>query len=109
MNAPADAAFQTIAMPDRLLPAARRLAREIVRNAAPVSVSLNRQLLWRMLTAAHPAQALRAESVGMLIRGNDPVCAEGVGAFLQKRPPDFRRMVPRDLPDIFTGRGTRGG
>jgi enoyl-CoA hydratase/carnithine racemase len=95
--------------PDRLLPAARRLAREIVHNAAPVSVSLNRQLLWRMLAAAHPADAHRAESVGMLVRGNDADCAEGVGAFLDKRPPEFRQTVPKDLPDIFSERGAHGG
>jgi enoyl-CoA hydratase/carnithine racemase len=95
--------------PAELLPAARRLAREFAHNTAPVSVALNRQLLWRMLTAAHPAEAHRAESLGMLIRGNDPDCAEGVAAFLEKRPPEFRQTVSRDLPDIFSttanGRG----
>src|SRR5439155_1023832 len=37
-----------------LLGAARELAREIVENAAPVSVALARRMLWRMLGAEHP-------------------------------------------------------
>src|ERR1700740_1129816 len=37
--------------PEQLLGAARELAREIVDNAAPVSVALSRRMLWRMLGA----------------------------------------------------------
>jgi enoyl-CoA hydratase/carnithine racemase len=37
-----------------LLDAAGALAREIVDNAAPVSVALARQMMWRMLGAEHP-------------------------------------------------------
>ena len=38
--------------PDELLPAARALAREIADNAAPVSVALARQMLWRLSAGA---------------------------------------------------------
>jgi enoyl-CoA hydratase/carnithine racemase len=86
-----------------LLPAARELAAEIVRNCAPVSVALNRQLLWRMLTAAHPMQAHAAESRAMYQRGQARDTAEGVRAFLEKRPARFPETVPADLPDAFPG------
>lgn len=47
--------------PADLLPAATVLAREIVDYAAPVSVALTRQLMWRMLGADHPMEAHRIE------------------------------------------------
>ena len=43
--------------PDELMPAANALAREIADNTAPVSVAITRQMLWRMLGAAHPMAA----------------------------------------------------
>src|SRR5262249_19042513 len=39
---------RSVHAPDDLLPAAKALAREIADNAAPVSVALTRQLIWRM-------------------------------------------------------------
>ncbi|MEO7026108.1 MAG: enoyl-CoA hydratase-related protein, partial [Caulobacteraceae bacterium] len=46
--------------PADLLAAARGLAREIADNAAPVSVALTRQMLWRMSGAPHPMDAHKA-------------------------------------------------
>jgi enoyl-CoA hydratase/carnithine racemase len=92
---------RSIHPPAELLPAARRLAGEIATNAAPVSVALNRQLLWRMLTAPHPHDAHLVESRALYLRGASADCAEGVGAFLSKRPPVFRQTVPADLPEVF--------
>lgn len=91
---------RSIHPPDELLPAAQRLASEIAKNA-PVSVSLNRQLLWRMLTARHPHDAHMVESRALYLRGASADCAEGVGAFLAKRSPVFRQTVPADLPEVF--------
>jgi enoyl-CoA hydratase/carnithine racemase len=75
--------------PAELLPAARALAAEIADNAAPVSVALTRQLMWRMLGAAHPMDAHRADSRAMSARGRSADAHEGVTAFLEKRPADF--------------------
>src|SRR5437660_9423751 len=47
--------------PERLLPVARERALEIARNTSAVSVALSRQLLWRMLGAAHPMEAHRLD------------------------------------------------
>jgi len=64
---------------DELLEVARDLAREVAENTAPVSVALARQLMWRMLGAEHPMIAHRADSRGMVARGQSAAAAEGVG------------------------------
>lgn len=86
-----------------LLDAARALAREIAENTAPVSVALGRQLMWRMLGAEHPMIAHRADSRGMVARGQSADAAEGVTAFLEKRPASFPDRVSDGLPDIMPG------
>jgi enoyl-CoA hydratase/carnithine racemase len=86
-----------------LLNAARALAHEIAENTAPVSVALSRQLMWRMLGAEHPMIAHRADSRGMVARGQSADAAEGITAFLEKRPADFPDRVSDGLPDILQG------
>jgi enoyl-CoA hydratase/carnithine racemase len=88
---------------DEVLGAARALAAEIAENAAPVSVALARQLMWRMLGASHPMEAHRADSRGMLLRGQSDDAREGITAFLEKRPAHFTDSVSDGLPDIFPG------
>jgi len=87
--------------PAELLPAAYELAREIADNTSAISVALSRQMLWRMLGAAHPMEAHRVDSRGVLFTGASPDAREGVVAFLQKRPAEFPGRVSTDLPDIF--------
>jgi enoyl-CoA hydratase/carnithine racemase len=86
-----------------LLDAANTLAREIADNAAPVSVALARQMMWRMLGAEHPMLAHRADSRGMLYRGRSADAAEGISAFLEKREAVFPDKVSTGLPDIMPG------
>ena len=86
---------------DELLDAARALAREIAENTAPVSVALARQLMWRMLGAEHPMLAHRADSRGMFVRGQSADAAEGITAFLEKRPASFPERVSEGLPEIM--------
>ncbi len=88
---------------DELLDAARALAREIAENTAPVSVALARQLMWRMLGAEHPMLAHRADSRGMLSRGQSADAVEGITAFLDKRPAQFPDRVSHGLPDVMPG------
>jgi len=87
--------------PDALMPAARALALEIADNAAPVSVALSRQMLWRMMGADHPMRAHRVDSRAIQSRGRSADVREGVGAFLEKRPAVFPDRVSADMPDFF--------
>ncbi|WP_430335778.1 crotonase/enoyl-CoA hydratase family protein [Rhodococcus sp. ACT016] len=89
--------------PDELLGAARALAAQIIDETAPVSMALTRQLVWRMLSAAHPMEAHIAESRGLRAQGSSSDAYEGVTSFLQKRPPHFTRTVGSDMPEIFPG------
>jgi enoyl-CoA hydratase/carnithine racemase len=89
-----------------LLDAARELAREIAENTAPVSVALARRMLWTMLGAEHPMLAHRADSRGMLYRGQSADAVEGVTSFLEKRPARFSDRVSDGLPDIMPGWST---
>jgi enoyl-CoA hydratase/carnithine racemase len=86
---------------EELLDAAHQIAREIIDNAAPVSVALARRMMWRMLGAEHPMLAHRADSRGMFARGQSADAREGVTAFLEKRPARFPDRVSDGLPDLF--------
>jgi len=87
--------------PEDLLGAARALATEIATNSAPVSVALTRQLMWRGLVADHPMEAHRIDSPGVTTTGSGADAREGISAFFEKRPPEWRQQVPGDLPDWF--------
>ena len=68
-----------------------------------MSVALARRMLWTMLGAEHPMLAHRADSRGMLLRGQSADAAEGITAFLEKRPARFPDRVSDGLPDILPG------
>ena len=87
--------------PDELMPAAMALAREIADNTAPVSVALNRQMLWKMLGADHPMEAHKVDSKGIYARGKSADVKEGVTAFLEKRPARFPMKVSDGMPSYY--------
>lgn len=87
--------------PEELLPAAYAIAAEIAEHTAPVSVALNRQMLWRMLGADHPMTAHILDSRAMQARGSSEDAKEGVTAFLEKRPPRFPNRISTDMPDFY--------
>ena len=104
---PADEALarglmRTVYAGEELLPAAYALAREIADNAAPVSVALSRQLMWRMLAAPTPYHAHVADSRAIHARGQSQDVREGIASFMEKRAPVFPERVSSDLPDIFS-------
>lgn len=85
---------------EELLPAAVDAARALVDGTAPVSVALNRRLLWHMSGAAHPVEAHRLESAYIAARAKSADALEGAGSFLERRPAVFQTCVSRDLPDL---------
>jgi enoyl-CoA hydratase/carnithine racemase len=92
---------RSVHAPDELLAVAHALAREVADNAAPVSIALTRQLLWRMLGASHPMEAHRADSRAIYLRGQSADAIEGVTSFLEKRPAVFPDRVSDGVPDVF--------
>ena len=78
--------------PEDLLPTAKAYARRLTSGTSPVSVALNRQLLWRMAGAAHPMEAHRLDTRLMLdLSMGDG--REGVASFQEKRAPEFKRAI----------------
>ena len=86
---------------DHVLAAALELAHEIADNAAPVSVGLARQLMWRGLAFASPYMSHLADSRAMHQTGMAADVREGIEAFLAKRPAEFPGRLSKDLPDVF--------
>lgn len=81
-----------IVEPDNLMARALELAHSYSARTSAMSVAINRQLIWRMMGAAHPMEAHKAESRTMLHTSmNDG--REGVLSFLEKRDPVFRDKV----------------
>lgn len=92
---------RSVHAPEDLLPEARRIAREIADNTAPVSIALTRQMMWRMAGAAHPMEAHRIDSRAIAARSSMGDAAEGVASFLEKRAPAFPDKVSADMPGFY--------
>ena len=84
-----------------LFRSAYALAREVADNTAPVSVALNRHMIWKMLGADHPMEAHKVDSKGIYERGKSADVKEGVIAFLEKRPAKFPMKVSSGMPSYF--------
>ena len=87
--------------PDQLLARARELALEIADNTAPVSIALARQMLWRFSGDSDPSGALAIDGRLSMELGAGPDVKEGVGAFMEKRPPKFPGRVSADMPSLY--------
>ncbi|MGU3587227.1 crotonase/enoyl-CoA hydratase family protein [Rhodococcus sp. C26F] len=87
-----DGLAQAVHEPETLLSEARALANAWTRDRSPVSVALMRQMLLRNSAATHPADAHRVDSLAMFYTSIGDG-AEGVQAFLDKRPPEFHEKA----------------
>ena len=87
--------------PADLLPAATALAREVADNAAPVSVAVTRQAMWRLLGSSHPMDGHRVDSRGVRYLARLADATEGIESFFEKRPPHFQGKPSTELPDTM--------
>ncbi|HEX2651359.1 MAG TPA: crotonase/enoyl-CoA hydratase family protein [Burkholderiales bacterium] len=87
--------------PEEVLPAARKLAREIADNTSAVSVALSRQMLWRMAGADHPMEAHKVDSRAIYAMGASDDVKEGIASFKEKRAPRFTMRASKDMPDFY--------
>jgi enoyl-CoA hydratase/carnithine racemase len=99
----AEAGLVRLVPEGRALERARELATEIAVHAAPVSVALTRQMLWRGLTFDHPMEAHRVDSRAIQALGAMADAREGVTSFLEKRDPSWSLRPSSDTPDVFPG------
>ena len=85
---------------DELIPRAMEIAQDIASNTAPVSVALSKKLLWQGLATKIPDMML---SEGKILQwlGTSADMKEGVQSFLEKRPPEWKMSVSKDMPDTF--------
>jgi enoyl-CoA hydratase/carnithine racemase len=86
---------------DQLLAEARKLAREIADNTAPVSIALTRHMLWRNSAMPHPMDAHKIDSRAIYRRSRSGDAKEGIASFLEKREPSYPDTVSADMPDFF--------
>ena len=89
---------RSVHAPGDLITAARALAHELTADSAPVSIALTRNMMWRMMGAAHPMDAHRLDSRMIWSRGSSGDAAEGVASFLEKRTAIYPDRVTGDLP-----------
>ena len=85
---------------DDLMKRTREIAASFAANTSAMSVAINRQLIWRMMGAAHPMEAHAAESRTMYHTSTRDG-KEGVQSFLDKRPPEFRDAISDGAPIGF--------
>jgi len=84
---------------ETLLDEARKLAHRFIDNRSPVAAALARQLIYRNGAEPHPLAAHRVDSLAMWhLSQHDG--AEGVRAFLEKRPARFTSKVSTEMPDF---------
>ena len=93
--------IRSIHSKDSLMDEAKKIANEIIENTSPVSVSMTRQMLWKMLGADHPMEAHKVDSRAIYELGKGEDTKEGVNSFLEKRPPQFPSKVSKDMPDFY--------
>jgi enoyl-CoA hydratase/carnithine racemase len=84
---------------EQVLPRTREIARYIVERCAPASVALTKRLIWEHLGYDDPYLASVREARGLARLGRLPDAGEGVMAFIQKRPAQWK-LTARDAPDV---------
>ena len=95
----ADIGLMSRALPaDEVLPAALDIARDIAANTSAMSVAATKELIYRGLAEPDRAAHQQLEHEVFRWSGRQADAAEGVVAFLEKRPPAWKLSKSRDYP-----------
>lgn len=92
--------LREICTSETLMTRARELAATFLEGSR-VATSLTRQMMWRMLGAAHPMEAHRVDSRAIAALRASPDTLEAVAAFLEKREAKFSGVLGDVAPDIW--------
>jgi len=83
-----------------VLPAALELARDIATNTAPLSVAISKRLLWESLHLTSDEVNRKETSLHHHLMGRSDAI-EGVMAWLERRPPQWKLSPTADWPRDF--------
>ena len=86
--------------PSELLNAANELAHHIAENTSAVAIALTRQMMYRNAAAPHPRHAHNVDSLAIFYTSQTDA-KEGIRAFLEKRPAEFKSRVSTDMPPFY--------
>jgi len=85
---------------ERVLPVALEIAEDIAANTAPVSVALTKRLVYESLAEPDRAAAQAREGRAFWWTGRQADAAEGIRAFLDKRPPAWKLSKRTPVPPL---------
>ena len=85
---------------ERVLPVALEIAEDIAANTAPVSVALTKRLVYESLAEPDRAAAQVREGRAFWWTGRQADAAEGIRAFLEKRPPEWKLSKRTPVPPL---------
>jgi len=89
--------IRSVHAPDELLPAAHALAHKLTDGRSPVATALARQMFQRNSAQPSPLEAHRVDSLSMFYTSIGDG-KEGVRAFLEKRPAQFKSKASQMPP-----------
>ncbi len=89
----------SVVAPDQLMAAAYKIAKRITQHS-PVAIALSRQMMYRNAAQPHPIAAHEVDSLAIFYASQNSG-KEGVTAFLEKRPPNYKDKASRDMPPFY--------
>jgi enoyl-CoA hydratase/carnithine racemase len=85
---------------ERVLPVALEIAEDIAANTAPASVALTKRLVYEGLAEPDRNAAAAREGGAFWWSGRQADAAEGIRAFLEKRPPEWKLSKRTRVPPL---------